>query len=52
MSTNSTTIATSQVDNHFYLIVNKIVALGGAGLSDERSEEMTNGEGVASGSAT
>ncbi len=28
------------------------VARRGAGLSDERSEEMTNREGVASGSAT
>ena len=28
------------------------VALGGAGLSDERSEEMTNREGVAAGGAT
>ena len=52
VSTNSTTIATSRVDNHFYLIVNKIVALGGAHLAAERSEGMTNGEGVASGSAT
>ena len=28
------------------------VALGGASLSDEQREEMTNREGVASGSAT
>ena len=30
----------------------KFVALGGAGLSDEQREEMTNREGVASGGAT
>ena len=67
MSTNSTTIATSQVDNHFYLIVNKIkkfkdfVARRGAHLAAKRSpsdseggwsEAQPNGEVVASGSAT
>ena len=36
----------------FFKFLAIIVALGGAGLSDERSEEMTNREGVAAGSAT
>ena len=30
----------------------EMLRAGGAGLSDERSEEMTNREGVAAGSAT
>ena len=34
----------------FFRII--FVAPGGAGFSDERSEEMTNREGVAAGSAT
>ena len=32
--------------------MSSIVAQRGAGLADERSEEMTNREGVASGGAT
>ena len=32
--------------------MSSIVATGGASLADERSEEMTNREGVAAGGAT
>ena len=39
-------------DLQILFILNKYVAPGGAGLSDEQREEMANREGVAAGGAT
>jgi len=40
------------IDTAFFKFLAIIIALGGASLSDEQREEMTNREGVAAGGAT